>query len=373
VAKNDPSAETPVVADPPEAIRIPPPRHAVIAIGQELSGQALPVPQPLVEEALARWYGLDSAVVTPIASERDQMFRVTAAGSDHFLKISHVAEDPAVAQMQVAALRHIATTDPSLPVPRIVRALDGRDLLRHPMAGHDRTVWMQHALPGVPFAHVPSTPVTRRALGRMAGRTARALRGFFHPAAGRVIGWDIKGAAGLRPLLETIAEPERRAIPLAALDGFEREAAPRLPALRAQIVHNDFNPHNLLVDPEDHGVISAVFDFGDMVHTALAADVAIAAAYQMFTEDDPFGAAVDVVAGYHTSVPLEGDELDLLYDLIAARLAMTIAITEWRAARNPENRAYVMKNAGTAWNGLAALSRISRDDARRRLRSALNP
>src|SRR5256885_11683247 len=38
---------------------------------------------------------------------------------------------------------------------------------------------------------------------------------------------------------------------------------------------------NLLVDPDDEAVIVGVIDFGDVVHTALIADVAIVAADQI--------------------------------------------------------------------------------------------
>ena len=60
---------------------------------------------------------------------------------------------------------------------------------------------------------------------------------------------------------------------------------------------------------------------------------------------------------------LEAKELDLLFDLIAMRMAMTILITEWRARRYPENRSYILKNHPAATLGLARLGEISRDYA----------
>ena len=58
------------------------------------------------------------------------------------------------------------------------------------------------------------------------------------------------------------------------------------------------------------------------------------------------------------------------YDLIATRLAMNLVIAEWRAARHPENRAYILKNHPAAVAGLVQLSGIARAQAQARVRRA---
>jgi hypothetical protein len=55
-----------------------------------------------------------------------------------------------------------------------------------------------------------------------------------------------------------------------------------------------------------------------------------------------------------------------------ARHLMTIAITEWRAARNPDNRASITKNTGQAWQALRTLHRISHEQSTARLLAACN-
>jgi hypothetical protein len=49
---------------------------------------------------------------------------------------------------------------------------------------------------------------------------------------------------------------------------------------------------------------------------------------------------------------------------MAARLAATVAITEWRAQRFPANRAYITKNTGVAWQGLELLDGVNAAQAR---------
>ena len=59
-----------------------------------------------------------------------------------------------------------------------------------------------------------------------------------------------------------------------ALDRFDAQVAPVLGGLRAQVVHNDLGRANVLVD--DRGAVSGIIDFGDMTHTALVCDLAVA-------------------------------------------------------------------------------------------------
>jgi Ser/Thr protein kinase RdoA (MazF antagonist) len=66
-------------------------------------------------------------------------------------------------------------------------------------------------------------------------------------------------------------------------------------------------------------------------------------------------------------LPLTKAEQAVLLDLVAARLVITVLITEWRAARYPENRQYIMRNNGLAWAGLEHLARLSPDEASRQL------
>jgi hypothetical protein len=49
---------------------------------------------------------------------------------------------------------------------------------------------------------------------------------------------------------------------------------------------------------------------------------------------------------------------------------MTVLITEWRAARHPGNRAYILKNHPAAVAGLIQLSGIARVEAQSRFRRA---
>ncbi len=53
----------------------------------------------------------------------------------------------------------------------------------------------------------------------------------------------------------------------------------------------------------------------------------------------------------------------LLYDLILARVFTTLLITGWRAARYPDNAAYILRNVPSARAGLEGLRRLGRERA----------
>ena len=107
-----------------------------------------------------------------------------------------------------------------------------------------------------------------------------------------------------------------------------------------------------------------------MVWTPIVNDLAVACSYQLALDGNPLTDAAEFVGAYHRVLPLEAAEIDLLYDLIGARMATTICIASWRAARYPENRDYILRNAPRAWAGLKAFTELPREAAQEQLRRA---
>ncbi len=316
-------------------------------------------------------YGI-VAEASPLRSERDQNFLMrTADGANYVLKLANAVQDPAIATFQTRALVHVAAVDPLLAVPRVIATRTGDWEFR--WASDDGVLRIGRLvtfLSGVPLAGQSRSLAQATALGRLASAIGRALRGFFDPAAGHELLWDLKHAARLADLTGFIDAAADRRLVAEAIETFRRTALPRLPALRGQVIHNDLNPHNILVDPDHPEVPCGVIDFGDLVFGALIGDVAIASAYLVGGADDPLEPVCRFVAAYHAVTPLEAEEVRLLPALIATRLAMTCAITAWRAKRYPENEAYIMRNRGGAAAGLETLSALRSDTLAARLLAA---
>jgi hydroxylysine kinase len=302
----------------------------------------------LARLALQHW-GLAGSL-TPLASERDQNHRLDADGDSFVLKLANPVEPAALTAFQTAALAHVARHAPWLPTPRVVPARDGRMII----PARDGALRLLTWLPGTPLARLPQSPDLAAALGTALGQLDATLAGFQHPAADHHLLWDIRNVCDLEPLLPALPEDLRPRI-TAVLYRFATETGPALAPLPRQVIHGDFNPHNLLADPADPDRLTGILDFGDMTLSHRICDLAVAASY-LIDPQAPLSLLIPLTRAYHMANPLTEPELALLPDLIQARLVTTLVITAWRAARYPENAAYILRNAPASRAGLDALT-----------------
>ncbi|MFL7890724.1 MAG: aminotransferase class III-fold pyridoxal phosphate-dependent enzyme [Anaerolineales bacterium] len=306
-----------------------------------------------VKEFANRLYGLTGNLV-PLESERDQNFHIVNENGDQFvIKIANRAEDPMVTEMQIKALDHIARVDPGIPVPKVFPSCNG--LAIEQIRAEDGTKHRFRVLSymqGVPPKDDPTESVLHRPMGVCVARLELALRGFFHPAANYDLLWDIKQVSNLRKYLTYISDANHNELASYFLDRFDRNVLPLIPKLRAQIIHNDIVPDNILVAENDPGKIVGIIDFGDMIHTPLIIDLATTIAPMLRGHADPVDVAVEIVTGYQEIIPLEGAELRVLYDLIAARLTMLNVIAIWRETLHPNNREYITGGVEETWSSM---------------------
>lgn len=315
------------------------------------------------QELVAAHFGLEGQA-RRLVSERDANFRIELAdGQCVIFKVTNPAEPRSLTNLQTAALLHIEATDPTLPVPRLVPALDGGHELALPIDGSTCIARVLTYLPGQPLHLLEGTAPQRRNIGACLARLGLALKDFEHPAGDHDLLWDIKNASRLRELTAYIADGHRRMQVEAFLCRFESEVEPHFPAMRGQLVHNDFNPHNILIGHDDE-TVSGIIDFGDMVLTPLVNDLAVAASYHVRQGGHPLDGIAEMVGAYHAVAPLLPLEVDLLFDLIAARFATTVVITHWRAQCHPTNSAYILRNNPRAWLGLERFAGLPRAEAR---------
>jgi len=309
-----------------------------------------------------------------LPGEADDNFLLRAGGQKRYVvKFAHLRADPAVVSVQVRVLQHLQSVAGELPVPRVIPAADGQPwtvVADGPLRG--RVVHVITYLDGQLLRAVPTSAGLRYRLGVTLAQLGRALREFDDddPVLRRPLLWDLSQLAQLRPL---IAERPKTADTSRLDEQLSRlvaEVAPRLAAQRTQLVHNDFSPDNVLADAHR---VRGIIDFGDVTVTALVNDVAIAAAYQLLPEPDLLRPALDLISGYHATTALTTAELDLLPELIGARILARIVISEWRAARFPENRAYILRNTPRAWDHLGRLQAIRTDEITERIHRACEP
>jgi Ser/Thr protein kinase RdoA (MazF antagonist) len=292
--------------------------------------------------------------LTPLPSERDQNFRVQAAADRFVLKIAKSDEPREVLELQNAAIAHLRGGIEELDWPLLRMTVRGTEIAQTPDAlGRVHFARVFSWVEGMPVAQ--ATPHDSKLLGSIGlalARTDRSLQSFSHPAMHRALEWDLKRADEAFRYADLMSAAQRSLIE--GHIGAWREL--RWPLLRHGAIHGDANDYNVLVRD---GEVTALLDFGDMVHSAVVCDLAIGAAYAMFGKRDPVSAACEVIAAYCRAFPLTAAEADAVFPLIGTRLAMSVCYST-RNARDKSQDPYQQVSAAPAWQLLADLAALPR-------------
>lgn len=283
----------------------------------------------------------------PLVSERDQNFRVVTADGQRFIfKIANASEPQLATDFQIAALLHIEQQQCPVATPRVLRTVDG-DVATW-MSGneedsHPHRCRVVSFVAGELLSNVTLSPALVAHFGTSAAQLDLALAKFDHDDSGQVLLWDLQRAGALREILDCVNDAPLQAALRACLDDFDARVKPALPRLRKQVIHADMNPDNVLTSSDNR--VAGFIDFGDMLRAPLVMEVAIACSYLRPRSSDGVLAWVNpFVAAYHRVLPLQDNEIELLFDLLRARLVATISILRWRAADRGSDDVYSQQN-----------------------------
>ena len=171
---------------------------------------------------------------TPLSGERDQNTRVcTRDDRCYVLKVSSPIEDPILVDFQVQAMLHLEQADPTIPVPRVQRSLDGAIVKTLRSDEGEHVVRLLSWVDGVPLEDAaPCSPGVIAQIGSLQGRMCKAFAGFRHAGGAHFMPWNILNGLMVshelrtRYLRDGLAE---RCGP--ALQRLEDETLPRMLAL----------------------------------------------------------------------------------------------------------------------------------------------
>jgi hydroxylysine kinase len=314
-----------------------------------------------VERIAATYFGIEG-VAACLSSERDETFLIeTLQKSRYVLKIASPDERRDLLLLQTEALLHLASNAADLPVPRVVPSSDNQMLISLPFGdGTFRLVRMLTFLDGVQLYKAARSKAQLSALGTSLAALGTALSTFKPDVPSQELLWDISNAPALRKLLPDTERSRQLAI-LTAFDAYDTLASAGLKELPRQLIHNDFNPHNILVGFDEPEKVTGIIDFGDLVEAPRINDIAVALSYLVGAEDG-LNDSLAFLRAYHAAQKLGANELACLPTLLRTRLAMTLVITEWRAERHPDNRDYILRNHPIALAGLTMLANYSDSD-----------
>ncbi|MBL8732964.1 MAG: phosphotransferase, partial [Planctomycetes bacterium] len=280
-----------------------------------------------------------SGTLTPLVGDVDDNLCLEADGCRFVVKLLPPTATAATLTPVLAALQTAAEQAPQVPVPRLVRTTAGADHTVVPTAAGPRLLWVSTWLDGELLAHAgPASGALRRELGIALAQLDRALL-TTPPPSRPPTWWDLQHAARIGEHLQAIEPPALREQVRRAHHHFVTTLAARLAPLRRGVIHGDANDHNVLVRREAGGALrfAGLIDFGDLCHSALVGEVAIAATYLAMAADDPLQAIDDVVAGYDDELPLTCAELALVVPLIVTRCAVSITNATLRHHQRPDD------------------------------------
>ena len=306
------------------------------------------------QTAFKEHWGIE-AQLSPLDGEYDLNFLANpAAGQGYVLKVMRPGCKTWLVDMQVKAFDHISALQPQLPCPRIIRSVSGAPLLKlADENGEARLVWVLNQLPGYCYAKAePKGNALIHEVGKVLGGTGKALASFQHAGLARDFKWNLTNADWVKDELSCITAPARRKIIEEITADFDN-LTPALARLPKQAIHNDANDYNILVTGKLNAPrhISGLIDLGDMCLAPRVCDLAIAAAYIVLGHKNPESALAALVAGYHEAYPLTAAELDMIWPLLRARLAVSVVNSTLMAAKNPDDP-YVTISQAPAWQFL---------------------
>jgi len=301
-----------------------------------------------VSENLAANYGIQGKL-DRLPGENLNFLVTQSSGTKHVLKIVDEHMPPSAVEMEYVAIEHALRAGFRPRLPRIIETLNANIECRINI--HKKGVYRSRLIefiPGIGMSEL--TDISENLLydlGKTIAEFDRAMQGFDHPAAHRQHRWNLAEAEQHEGKIALIADPEKKQL-LEWSFGLWRATNAALASVPWQFIHGDAHDENVLVEGDR---VVGLIDFGDCCYNPTVCDLAICLTYLMMRGDDPLRLANRILDGYRSVRALSEAELDLLYPLICARLAVSVCVANKRKTIDPDNPNW-FGGEGAAWRQL---------------------
>jgi hydroxylysine kinase len=292
-------------------------------------------------------------------SERDQIFLIRVASADKYImRLSGARESSDAIEAQTALLLELTSRCPEIAVPRPCKGRSGTFIEVVEEVGQKYRARLFSYVDGRPIANRSISKGLLTDIGRSLALIDKALSGLRMRGLNKELIFNIERMERLKPLTSFIENRDERQLVQAVLDRMEREVFQKLGRLRHQVIHNDLNGANILTLTAAPDKVAGIIDFGDVIEGALIIDLAVAIARQVGLVETVASAAA-MVKGYNNVLPLKDDEIEILFDIICARLAMRGLIWSWRKFQNHPR--YHAGRIGDSLKMLACWTHLGKD------------
>ncbi len=316
-----------------------------------------------VLEILHSDYGIEGSV-DPLPSERDQNFKVSANNGNQFvLKIGSPLESDHFTVFQDEVLEFLIQQQLSFSVPVPIPNKDGDNIVSFESKSEgNRLVRLVSYIEGEKLSKVKYKDKNLlHSLGKSVACLNHALSTFDRTIPQRdLFAWDLTNACGvISTNLDSIEQAPARELLKKLCENLESNIQPKLHDLPSSLLHNDANDHNVLVSPsstEGRQVIG-ILDFGDMIEGPSIYDLAISAAYAQMGTGDPLYSILTLLQAYNEVQSLTSEELEVLFPLICARLAVSVCLSATHT-KDENTDPYLTVSQQAAWQSLHTLERL---------------
>lgn len=294
--------------------------------------------QSLIE--LAQHIALDNygigAEVKKLSGYDDHNFLVTRENDTKYvLKLSEELAAEEIILAQHAVLEQLQNIDRQYRFPRVIKDKNGVTVSRIFNDGSNYLVRMLSYVEGAFFAEVEHSAELLHDFGTFLGKLDSQLLSSNPMTLGnRRLKWDLQHFMSCRKYLDAIGDAHERRLVAYYFMMFDELVSPALEQLRKSVIHSDANDWNVLVEKDR---IAGIIDFGDMVYSITINELAIGLAYALMDKEELLEPARQIVKGYHEQLPLQEQELALLYYLVAARLCTTLVMASHHRKLCPGN------------------------------------
>ena len=278
-----------------------------------------------------------------LPSERDQNFLITTGTSEKYvLKIANLKENANYIKAETEVIDFLYNKTGL--TPKVIPNLKGELISSYAWKDNNYIVRMISFINGKVLGKVKHrSDELLFDLGKSVGTIDKRLLDFRNDSFKRDFLWDI--ANGLNIITQyspLINDAELKEAVLKISENYSKNVRPLENSLRKSIIYNDANDYNILLGPDNnvysnYQKVSGIIDFGDMVYSYTAADLAVTIAYVILNEESPLKCAAEIVKGYHSVNPLTDAEIKVLFDMICMRLAMSACIAAHQQSIKPDN------------------------------------
>lgn len=320
--------------------------------------QAIKITSSQAENILWELFNIKGTAI-PLPGEVDFNFRIKIEDEEgYILKVSRPEEDKNYLDFQQKLLQYVEHNGTDLIAPKIIKDKYGNTISEiKDDDGHIRNVRLLTWVSGRVWSSVnPQLDSLRFSLGKQCGLLAKALQGFDHQEAHRTFVWDVAQSLWTKEHIALFSAEEKEI--LSVFQNRFEAAQKEYTKLRKAVVHNDANDNNVIVSQDVlNPEVKAAIDYGDAIHTQIINDVAITCAYAIMHHNNPLEAALPILKGYHSTFPLQEQELSHLYIAIAMRLVISVTKSAINKIKEPDNE-YLLISEKPAWEVLKKWSLI---------------